>query len=303
MSGDSKRIAYTKEAPQPDVYVSKLQASGSLEEPQRLTLDDRQDLPFDWTTDNKSVIFISDRTGPFSIYKQSVDQTVPELLVSGGQQHLMEPRLSPDGTQILYLVNHVWGDATADVPLMSVPLAGGAAREIARAKWISNHQCARAPADTCIFSVITETGLTFFRFDPLKGPGTEVFQVNDDLAQLYNWSLSPDGTTLAIAKGKGGEEEPRIHLLSLVGAPEKWLTIHGWPGVSSLDWAADSKSLWAATTGEKENALLRIDLRGNIRTVWRPKQVRVGWAIPSRDGKSVAVHIDSSSANVWMLEH
>ena len=288
VSGDSKRIAYTKEAPQPDVYVSKLQASGSLEEPQRLTLDDRQDLPFDWTTDNKSVIFISDRTGPFSIYKQSVDQTVPELLVSGGQQHLMEPRLSPDGTQILYLVNHVWGDATADVPLMSVPLAGGAAREIARAKWISNHQCARAPADTCIFSVITETGLTFFRFDPLKGPGTEVFQVNDDLA---------------IAKGKGGDAEPRIHLLSLVGAPEKWLTIHGWPGVSSLDWAADSKSLWAATNGEKENALLRIDLRGNIRTVWRPKQVRVGWAIPSRDGKSVAVHIDSSSANVWMLEH
>jgi DNA-binding winged helix-turn-helix (wHTH) protein/Tol biopolymer transport system component len=301
VSGDSKRIAYIKGAPQPDVYVSKLHASGSLEEPQRLTLDDHQDLPFDWTTDNKSVIFISDRTGLFSIYKQSVDQTVPELLVSGGQ-HLVEPRLSPDGTQILYLINHVWGDATSDVPLMSVPLAGGAAHEIVRAKWINNHQCARAPADTCIYSVITETALTFFRFDPLKGPGTQVFQVNDDLAQLYNWSLSPDGTTLAIAKGKGGEEEPRIHLVSLVGAPEKWLTIHGWPGVSSLDWAADSKSLWAATAGEKENVLLRIDLRGNARPVWRPKQVRVGWAIPSRDGKSVAVHVDSSSANVWMLE-
>jgi DNA-binding winged helix-turn-helix (wHTH) protein/Tol biopolymer transport system component len=301
-SGDSKRIAYIKGAPQPDVYVSKLQASGSLEEPQRLTLDDHQDLPFDWTADNKSVIFISDRTGPFSIYKQSVDQTVPELLVSAGQ-HLVEPRLNPDGTQILYLINHVWGDATSDVPLMSMPLAGGAAREITRAKWINNHQCARAPADTCIYSVITETGLTFFRFDPLKGPGPQVFQVNDDLAQLYNWSLSPDGTTLAIAKGKGGGEEPRIHLVSLVGAPEKWLTIHGWPGFWSLDWAADSKSLWAATTGEKENVLLRIDLRGNARPMWRPKQVRVGWAIPSRDGKSVAVHVDSSSANVWMLEH
>ncbi len=93
VSGDSKRIAYTKEAPQPDVYVSKLQASGYLEEPQRLTLDDHQDLPFDWTTDNKSVIFISDRTGPFSIYKQSVDKTVPELLVLGRAA-------APDGASI-----------------------------------------------------------------------------------------------------------------------------------------------------------------------------------------------------------
>jgi len=88
VSGDSKRIVYVKGVPQPDVYVAKLQPSGSLEEPQRLTLDDHQDLPFDWTTDNKAVIFISDRAGPFSIYKQSIDQTVPELLVSGGQ-HLV----------------------------------------------------------------------------------------------------------------------------------------------------------------------------------------------------------------------
>src|SRR5260370_38174680 len=75
-SADGKRIAYVKGVPQPDVYVAKLQASGALEEPQRLTLDDRQDLPFDWTTDNKSVIFISDRTGTFCLYKQSIDQTM-----------------------------------------------------------------------------------------------------------------------------------------------------------------------------------------------------------------------------------
>lgn len=35
---------------------------------------------------------------------------------------------------------------------------------------------------------------------------------------------------------------------------------------------------------------------------WRPKNVTVGWAIPSRDGKLLALHVRSSSANVWMLE-
>jgi Tol biopolymer transport system component len=301
-SGDSKRITYLKGVPQPDVYIAKLQGSSALEEPQRLTLDDRQDLPFDWTTDNKSVIFISDRTGTFCIYKQSIGQTMPELLLSGNLQ-LMGPRLSPDGTQILYLVNPNWGDPNFEVPLMSMPLTGGASRELAKAKWINNLQCARVPGAACVYSVISDSGLTFFRFDSSQGKGTQVLQIKDELAQAYNWSLSPDGTTLAIAKGKWGNDEPRIRLVSLNGGPEKWLTIRGWSGITSLDWASDSKSLWAVTPGEKENALVRIDLQGNATVVWRPRNVTVGWAIPSRDGKYLALHVHSSSANVSMLEH
>jgi hypothetical protein len=291
-----------KGVPQPDVYVAKLQTSGALEEPQRLTLDDRQDLPYDWTTDNESVIFTSDRTGTFCVYKQSIGQTMPDLLISGNQ-HLMGPRLSPDGTQILYLVNPNWGDPNFEVPLMSMPLTGGPAREIARAKWITNLQCARAPATACVYSVITGAALTFFRFDSVHGNGTQILQIKDELARAYNWSLSPDGTTLAIAKGKWGSDEPRIRLVSLNGAPERSLNIRGWPGIASLDWASDSKSLWASTPGEKENALLRIDLQGNVRIVWRPRNATVGWAISSRDGKYVALNVHSASANVSMLEH
>jgi len=185
---------------------------------------------------------------------------------------------------------------------MTVPLAGGPAKQITKAKWISNHQCAHAPAKICIYSVISETGITFYTFDPLKGPGAQVYQVKDELAQMYNWTLSPDGTTLAIAKGKFDEGEPRIHLVSLNGDRERWLDIHGWPGVQALDWAADGKSIWATTSGEKDNTLLQIDMRGNARVVWRPKKVSVGWAIPSRDGKYLALHVNSSSANAWMLE-
>ncbi len=301
MSGDGKRIAYVKGVPQPDVYVARVEDSGGLEEPRRLTLNDRQDMPYDWTADNKSIIFVSDRTGIFSIYKQAIDQTMPELLLSADQP-LSEPRLSPDGGQVVYVVFSAT-DNNSGVPLMVVPLAGGAARQIAKAKWIVNHQCARAPATICIYSTVTDSAMTFFRFDVAGGSGPQVYQVKDDLPQLFNWSLSPDGTMLAIAKGKMGGEEPRIHIVSLTGGREKWLNIQDWPGIAALDWAADSKSIWASTVGEKENVLLRIDLQGNARVVWRPKNIKVQWAIPSRDGKYVALHVDGGSANVWMLEH
>ncbi len=302
VSGDNRRIAYVKGVPQPDVYVAKLQASGAIDEPQRLTLDDRRDFPYDWTPDNKSVIFVSDRTGTFDAYRQSIDQKMPELLISGSQQ-IMGPRLSPDGTHLLYMLNPNWSNPNFEVPLMSMPLAGGAPKELAKAKWINNVQCARAPATMCVYSVINDSGLAFFRFDATQGGGTQFLKIKEEPAQAYNWTLSPDGTTLAIAKGKWGGEEPRIRLVSLDGSPDRWLTVKGWPGIASIDWAADSKAIWAATAGDKDNSLLRIDLQGNAHVVWRPKNVGVSWAIPSRDGKLLALQVHSSSANVWMLEH
>jgi Tol biopolymer transport system component/DNA-binding winged helix-turn-helix (wHTH) protein len=300
VSGDGKRVAYLKGVPEPDVYIGKLQGSAIVGEPQRLTLDDRQDMPFDWTSDNKAVIFMSDRTGTFNIYKQSPDQAVPEVLV-GGNNPVAQPRLSPDGTQLLYVVYPNWGENTASVPLMRVPVGGGTPQPILKEHWISNHQCARAPASVCIYSVAREGALTFFTFDPFHGKGSQVYQIKDDLPQLYNWSLSPDGTTLAIAKGKWEDEEPKIHLVPVHGGTERWLHLTGKPGLASLDWAADSKALWASSISE-ENALLHIDLQGHAVPVWRPKNVSVGWAIPSRDGRSVAILVSSGSANVWMLE-
>jgi Tol biopolymer transport system component len=300
-SGDSKRIVYVKGLPQPDVYVGKLPGSSSMTEPQRLTLDDHQDMPFDWTADSKEVLYTSDRTGTFNIYKQGVDQTVPDVLV-GGNKPLAQPRLNPDGTQLLYVVYPNWGYTVSEVPLMRVPVAGGTPQEVLKANWISNHQCARAPASVCIYSVVGDGQLTLFTFDPFQGKGSQVFQIKDELPQLYNWSLSPDGTTLGIAKGKWGDEEPRIHLVPGNGGPDRWLTISGWPGLALLDWSADGKALWATSVGEEENALLRIDLQGHAVPVWRPRKMSVDWAIPSRDGRSLALLVSSGSANVWMAE-
>jgi Tol biopolymer transport system component/DNA-binding winged helix-turn-helix (wHTH) protein len=299
-SANGKHIAFLKGVPEPDVYVARLERTEIVGEPQRLTLDDRADIPYDWTLDSKEVIFTSDRTGVLSIYRQAIDQTVPEMLVRGVRP-LIESRLSPDGTQLLYVESPKWGDINSSSPLMRVPLAGGAPQKIAEANWISNHQCARSPATICLFSIVADRTLTFFTFDPFKGKGKQIFKIQGELSQFYNWSLSPDGTTLAIAKAKS-EEQPRVGLVSLRGGGERWLDIQARTGISSLDWAADSRSLWAASAGDEENALLNIDLQGHTRVVWRPGKKSIGWAIPSRDGRFLAIYVGSTSANVWMLE-
>lgn len=301
-SSDGRRIVYVKGVPEPDVYVAELTSSDTFQqEPERLTLDDHLDVPYDWTTDNKGVIFVSDRTGTFDIYKQALGQIVPDLLVPGRQQAGIV-RLTPDGTQIIYTMYPDPGDSSREVPLMRVPLSGGSPHEILRADWISNHQCSRVPANVCIYSVATATGLTFYTFDPNTGSKSRILEIKDDLPALFNWSLSPDGTTLAVAKSKLGTEIPQFRLIPLSGAPERILNVKGSAGISQFDWSADSKGIWASSIGEKENSLLHIDLQGNARVVWTPKNRHVQWAIPSRDGKSLALHVHSFSANAWMLE-
>jgi Tol biopolymer transport system component/DNA-binding winged helix-turn-helix (wHTH) protein len=300
LTADGKRIVYVKGVPQPDIYVTKIEGTDIVDKPQRLSFEEHKDLPYDWTTDNENIIFASDRSGILSIYKQRVDEAIPELLVRNTHP-LIESRLSPDGTQLIYVEYPNWGESDPTTALMRTPLAGGSPQKLVTAKWITNQQCARAPATICLYSVLADQSLTFFTFDPFKGKGNQVLRLERSFPKFYNWSLSPDGHTLAVASAKT-DEQPQIALISLNGAAERSIQIAGWPGLSSLDWAADSKSLWGTTTGEDQNSLVNIDLEGRVRAVWQPDRRIVGWAIPSRNGRFLALHVDSISANAWMLE-
>ena len=64
ITSDGKRLAFFKHSIQPDVYVADLVDVGTgISTPRRLTLDERQDYPFAWSPDNKSVLFDSDHDG------------------------------------------------------------------------------------------------------------------------------------------------------------------------------------------------------------------------------------------------
>ena len=71
----------------------------------------------------------------------------------------------------------------------------------------------------------------------------------------------------------------------------------------SIDFAADSRSLWVPVFGNNWRwALLNIDLQGKTRTVLEDSDMTIGWAIPSPDGKKLAYWKARGSANVWLIE-
>jgi Tol biopolymer transport system component len=306
LSGDDKRLSLAKYTLQPDVFISEVRTPDfKLSRPRRLTLDERSDFPYAWTPDSKAVIFGSDRDGPYHVFKQEIDRSAPELLV-GGAEDANGPRLGPDGSTLLFLSQRTSGDPLHKVKLMRIPLAGGPLKLLLEDVNINNHQCAREPSKLCIYSQITTGEQTFYRYDPETGGHSEITaaKIKDADPYAFNWSLSPDGKVLASAKKVGPQKELLVRLLSVADGSQRMLRVDAWAGIGSLDWAPDGKSIWAMAYTTKDTwALLNVDLQGKVRNVLEEKNIRLGWAIPSPDGKRLALWESSGSANVWMIEN
>jgi len=251
------------------------------------------------------VIFVFDRNGAYNIFKQGVDDPQPELLV-GGHEDTIIARLSPDRKSILYLVTPPGGETpSGEVRLMRVPLAGGPPQKVLEEPGINNQQCAQLPSSLCLFSRFEPGRERFFAFDPEKGLGREIAkaEIHSEYPLDFNRSLSPNGQMLAMAK-RATQNLTAIHVLPLGAGREKIIPVPGWAGIGSLDWAVDSRSVWASgytNTGEK--TLLNVALTGKVRRMLEEKTQTLGWAIPSPDGKHLALWKANGSSNVWMVEN
>jgi hypothetical protein len=57
--------------------------------------------------------------------------------------------------------------------------------------------------------------------------------------------------------------------------------------------------VWAA---DDTQMMLSVDLHGKARQVLQENEKDLGWAIPSPDGRHVAIWEASGSSNAWLLE-
>ena len=303
ISADSRHLLFLRWAGAPEIYVAAVKAGGGLGKPQRLSQDERRNMPFAWTPEGKSVIFTSDRDGALHIFKQSIDQPAPDLLV-GGDKNAQGARLNPDGSEILYFLNPSPTDADRRTQLMRVPLSGGTSQLVLAELGITNVQCARAPSTVCIFSKFSSNGLVFMTFDPVAGKEKEFTRIEDPEWYSYNWTLSSDGSTLALSKKHRTQEQAAIRLLPVAGGTERTITLQPWFGIGYIDWAADDRSLWVrASSPAGTQTLLNVDLHGKVKPVLQESEMDLGWAIPSPDGRHLAIWEASGSSNAWLLEN
>jgi eukaryotic-like serine/threonine-protein kinase len=327
-SADGKRLAFRKTLVQSSVYVTNLQANGTLmTTPSRLTLSEGRNYPVAWTADSKAIIVTSDHNGKREALTHSLGDDAAEPIAAdlGNTVELTQsglfdftlPHVSPDGAWILYLVWASDSPSSAPIPLMRVPIKGGPAELVLNTTIGAIHsiRCARAPSTTCLIAERTpdHMRLVFTAFDPLKGRGNEAarFETVPTVDAEYAWDLSPDGSRIAILRRSEGS----VQIVSLSGhAPQK-VGAKDWTSFQRVDWAADGRGLFVSALTKEGSAILHLDLKGKthllrefggiVQTSSDPFMggSSAAWAVPSPDGHHLAICSWSTSANMWMLEN
>jgi Tol biopolymer transport system component len=302
-SKDGKRLALRRHAPQPDIYVAEVkQGFNRLGKLHRLTLDDRIDYAMDWTSDSRAVIFYSNRDGPFHVFKQAIDATQPELLV-GGRDDLYAPRLTPDGLSVVYIVRPTAGGLSNNSRIMRVPLAGGVPQAVLDAPGLFDLEWTRSPANFCLYGQIENGRAHLFTFDPASGKAVQLSALEGEL-DSFNWILSHDGKYLAWPSEDTILKQFGIRVFSIDGKLNREIAVPGWLEIYGLDWAADSQSLWAcARSANGSSALLNVAVDQKTTTVLSHSYLSFEWAIPSPDGRRLAIVQNSNKSNISLIDN
>jgi Tol biopolymer transport system component len=296
-NGDGKRITLRKRAERIQVYVGELEDGGTrLKSVRTLLPEEAWQLCCSWTADSKEVLYSSDRSGNWATYRQAIDGGPARLVVSPAPGLFGE--LSPDGSWILFL------DRSPD-RIMRMPIHGGPPELVLEGNNMQNpfFLCAPAPAAYCAIGERKPDGklLTITRIDPIKGRVEILRAIETDPAAEYDWGISPDGATLAFLR----RDEPvgHIRLFSLTGGSDQDITVKGWGRLQNLAYAADGKSFYCCGSRSPEGApLLRIDLEGRARVLWRQRGTDTTYAAPAPDRGHLALSAVVNTNNIWMVE-
>jgi Tol biopolymer transport system component len=293
-SADGKQLAVLQTTELQQIYLAELAAGGMrlLSPPRRWRSEETYDRASAWTADSQAILFDSN-SGSGGIFKQGIKGDTTQLLVGDG----FWPRLSADGAWVIY-------PQGAPMRVMRVPVNGGVPQFVVEAPKALDGHCTRAPANLCVALAESQDDkqLVVRAFDPLTGTVKELRTIEKDpSARHFGSDLSPDGSTFAIARS--GEAPIRIRLLSLVGGPDREITVKGWSNLAwaGLYWSADGKGIYAGSLSPEVSTLLYVDLKGNAQVLWRNSAIQILWGMPSPDGRYLAIEGMVSNRNVWML--
>ena len=135
------------------------------------------------------------------------------------------------------------------------------------------------------------------RFDVRSGRSADLPQIDPSC----NWSLSPDGSQRAIVLDS--PKNGMIRLRSTRTGETRELAVKGWNELDSIVWSVDGKSLLVTWHHESDSALLKVALDGAVSVLLHSSNPEILGAIPSPDGRSLAIAGTGTTRNVWQIEN
>lgn len=305
-TASGKRAMVLRQSTQNSVFVGDFDSSPPrISKVRRLTLDEQTNYPHAWTADSRSVIFESDRSGSFDLFKQDIDRRTPESIVATPMTEIL-PQLAPDGRTVLYAsrspeAEKLWYYKPGTYKLMRVPVEGGVGHEVPIGGWLDEFRCALEAGRRCVLrTTVPGKSYTYYDLDPVRGIGSELAHIKWSIELLGDWDISPDGTHIAIPSHDTSEAHIRvISFESKSTEPlEHEVVLKGITTLRGVVWAADGNGWFVSADTTVGNRLLYVYPNGQFTYLGDIQ----GWAVPSPDGRRVAFLNAIIATNAWLIE-
>jgi Tol biopolymer transport system component len=283
-SKDGRRLAFLQSDHQSGTLVADLGPGPSIPSSRRLPPDDRGGRPAGWTPDSQTLLMEAGNDW----YLQSPESAQPSA--SAGEARGFSPVITPDGNSVLIVtglsdVRRIW----------RAPRSGGARVQIVESESIVGVGCAKA--GLCIVEERGEGTNIVSLLDPVRGKGRELLRHN----YISPAALSPDGQRLAVIIG--GPRVNLIRVLSMSGVVERELVVPDATHIEKPYWSADGQAVYCGEQVKGRGATIwYVPINGTPRRIWSHDGSSTPYAVPSPDGKRLAIFTSWLDRNVWMLE-
>lgn len=296
---DGRKLVYSRSSDSMNVLISDYDpARRAIRPPRRLTLTEDLSYTLAWAEDSATIYFQSNRLGKAGVFRQALDRTDAATVFSATGQ-IANLTLSPDKQWILFQRRDSANEGMV-IRLSRVPVSGGSEQELLRGAEMTA-RCGSSAHARCVLAEVPAVNneIVFSEFDPQLGKGRELGNVYRSEAGEVRWSLSPDGTQVALLNPLGGY----FDVLSFEDQKIRRVSISPAAHLRSVNWSEAGDGFFACSAISKGSELLFVDLKGNARKLW---ELNGGepflQAHSSPDGKHLAIDATSKSANLWVLE-
>ncbi len=302
ISRDGRRLAYTQNAQDLNIWAANLPADGGqTQAPTKVISSTRAELMPDFSPDGKKIAFGSDRSGYHEIWACERDGSSSHQLTFFRGPVTTAPRWSPNGKQIAF-VSRPQGNS--DVYIISAQ--GGGARRLTRGqldcvtpnwsrdgKWIyfsapvnNLRQVWKIPADGGKAVQIT------------KGGGLAAVESVDGKYIYYSKTRGIYSSVWRVP-AEGGTE---IEVLSAVGFGRNFAVTE--QGIYFIPWTGRAGKM--IMPGSPNGAIIRFHsfTTGTDRTVFTTeKPVYIGLAVSPDQRTLLYTQIDRMESDIWMIDN
>ncbi len=220
-----------------DIYLRETDGA----ETKQLTVNAGTNWGNEVSSDNRYIVFDSDRTGDFHIWRMDIDGGNPAQLTNGSGEKFAE--ISPDGKWIVYTSFQDW-------TLWKVSIEGGEPVKIADAY---ARQSAISPDGKWIVYMASENNRQIII--PFEGDApVRTYDLPPDAPLLQPVRWSPDSQSLQFIVKRGGVEN--IWQIPLNGDLQKQITNFTADRIFSYDWSDDGKAVAVIRGGWTSDMIL-----------------------------------------------